>query len=129
MSSGPSASRKYRGYKTQDLVAQYFKSRGWPFATSAGAGRSGTDVLGVPGIGIEVKARSGFDPKAWIRQARGHGYDVSLVTFRPNGMGPATIEEWPVLLTLGELVTILRAAGYGYTEPDGDSPSTTAETQ
>ena len=42
----PSQSRKHRGYRTQKLVAEYLAKRGFPFAESTGAGRSGTDITG-----------------------------------------------------------------------------------
>ena len=50
--------RKRRGMRTQALVAQHLAANGWPYAESTGAGRSGSDVTGVPGLAIEVKARA-----------------------------------------------------------------------
>ena len=60
--------RKHRGYRTQKCVAEYLK-RWFPYAESAGAGRQGSDILGVP-FDIEVKARNdkSFQPKAWLDQ-------------------------------------------------------------
>ena len=62
-----SQSRKYRGYDTEKLVSRYLK-QWWPFALPTGAGRSGSDVTGVPYIDFEVKARADFQPKQWIDQ-------------------------------------------------------------
>ena len=56
----PSQSRKHRGYKSQKILADYLVSKGWIYAESTGAGRSGTDVTGTIGIDWEVKARTGF---------------------------------------------------------------------
>lgn len=50
----PSQSRKYRGYASQSTVAAYLAANGWPFAQSTGAGRSGTDITGTPGLCIRV---------------------------------------------------------------------------
>lgn len=112
-----SQSRKHRGLRSQKVVANWFAGHGWPFAESTGAGRSGADVTGVPGLRIEVKARNGFEPLAWIRQVRAgaeewrHG--VPFVVFRCNGQGEANVGEWPVLLRLDDFTQLLHEAGYG----------------
>jgi hypothetical protein len=104
---------KQRGAETQRLVADYLKDNGWPYATDAGAGRSGNDILGVPGLGIEVKARKDFSPQAWLRQAETGGTGLPMCVHRPYGMGPASVAGWPVTLRLADLVSILRDAGFG----------------
>jgi hypothetical protein len=111
----PSAttSRKQRGRATQGAVATYFAANGWPFAESTGAGRPGIDVTGMPGLACEVKARRGFSPLAWIRQAASGDHGLPFVVHRPDGMGPASIGSWPVTLRLADFTTLLRDAGYG----------------
>lgn len=107
-----SRTRKARGAATQNLVAAYLRARGWPHAESTGAGRAGMDILGVPGAAIEVKARRDLRLIEWLRQAsRSPGLPV--VVHRPDGMGPASIDEWPATLRLADLVALLHAAGYG----------------
>lgn len=113
-----SQSRKHRGMRSQRVVADWFARRGWPFAESTGAGRSGEDVTGVPGLRIEVKARRGFSPLAWLRQARGgptHG--VPFVVFRCDGQGEASVGEWGVLMRLDDFTDLLHEAGYGDRPP------------
>jgi hypothetical protein len=107
------ATRKARGQRTQNLVARWFAGNGWPHAESTGAGRTGSDVTGIPGLACEVKARAGLDPLAWIKQARTGGPGLPFVVFRCNGQGEQLIGEWPVLLRLAEFTTLLQAAGYG----------------
>jgi hypothetical protein len=109
------ATRKRRGAATQTLVSDWLREHGWPHAESAGAGRPGVDVLGLPGLSVEVKARRAFSPLAWVRQARQQP-GVPIVVLRCDGQGPATIGEWPVVLRLADLTELLHAAGYG----DGD---------
>ena len=104
--------RKRRGAETQRTVAAYFVANGWPYATDAGAGRPGSDILGTPGLAIEVKARRDFSPLAWLRQAT-TGQGVPLCVHRPDGMGPASVADWPVTMRLSDAVALLRAAGYG----------------
>jgi hypothetical protein len=59
--------------RSQKVVANWLVEHGFPYAESTGAGRSGSDVTGVPGLLIEVKARRAFSPLAWLRQVRQDG--------------------------------------------------------
>lgn len=106
-----SVSRKRRGANSQVVVAEWWRGHGAPFATDAGAGRPGRDVLHVPGLSVEVKARADFSPLAWLRQsALAAGDDLPIVVWRANGMGPAAISTWPVMLTLGDFTQLYEAA-------------------
>ena len=99
--------------RTQLLVTQYLKERGWPYAESAGAGRSGTDVLGTPDIAVEVKARTDLNPLAWLKQAEAAADGrLPLAVFRCNGQGEDAA-RYLTLLRLEDVVGLLRAAGYG----------------
>src|SRR5690625_5240065 len=105
-------SRKHRGYRTQRLVAEWFATRGWPFAESAGARRQGSDVTGPPDPASEVKARRNFDPLAWIRQAHdGADGRLPFVVMRANGQGEKTVGDWIVLTRLETFTQLLREAG------------------
>lgn len=110
-------SRKHRGMRTQQLVAEYLATNGWPFAESTGAARQGADVTGTPDIAIEVKARTRFEPLAWIRQAvKAADGRVPFVVFRCNGQGEQ-VGDYPALIRTEDLVALLRQAGYGDSEP------------
>ena len=115
------ASRKARGSETQTAVARWFAQHGWPYAESAGAGRQGVDVTGMPGLSVEVKARRDYSPAAWIRQAR-QNPGLPFVVHRPDGSGPATIADWPVTMPLADFTALLHAAGFG-TPPDQEKAS------
>lgn len=105
--------RKRRGASTQHIAARWFQEHGWPFAESTGAGRTGSDLTGMPGLACEIKARATFSPLAWIRQARSGGTGLPFVILRCNGQGEAAVGEWPVILRLEQFTTLLHAAGYG----------------
>lgn len=108
------ATRKARGAETQNLAARWYRVNGWPFCESAGAGRVGRDLLNMPGLAGEVKARRDFSPLAWLRQAASNATtDLPFVLFRPDGMGEATIGQWGILLTNEDFTNLLRDAGYG----------------
>lgn len=116
------SSRKRRGASTQAIAARWFAAHGWPWAESTGAGRPGSDITGLPGLACEVKARRQFSPLAWIRQAQA-SRGLPFVIHRPDGMGPATIADWPVTLRLADFTGLLQAAGYGDGHP---APAATA---
>lgn len=114
-------SRKHRGYRSQKVVALYLAENGFPFAESTGAGRQGSDITGTVGIDWEVKARTGFNPKAAIDQLkeRANGKDLGIVVLRLNGQGETSIKDWVTLLRLEDLVNLLRDAGYGDKDDKG----------
>jgi hypothetical protein len=107
--------RKHRGYASQRIVADYLRTHGFPFAEPVGAGRDGSDVTGVPGLDLEIKARRGFNPAAAMKQQaeRAQPGVVPFAVLRLDGQGPAAIEAWPVVISLGQFVEILREAGWG----------------
>ena len=79
--------RKTRGYRTQKVIADYLK-QWWEYADTAGAGRQGEDILNIPSISIEVKARSDFQPLAWIKQSAANANGkLPIVVMRCNGQG------------------------------------------
>ena len=115
------AARKHRGIATQGHAAAWFRDHGFPYCTDAGPGRAGRDLLNLIGLAAEVKARAGFSPLAWIRQAISTADgDLPFVLLRCNGQGPKTIPDWPVLLRLEDFTALVRAAGYG--DPEQDTP-------
>jgi hypothetical protein len=114
-----SQSRKHRGYRSQKVVAEFFARHGWPFAESTGAGRSGTDITGMPGLAPEVKARSDLQPLAWLKQAEVNP-GLPFVIFRPNGMGEQSVGQWGVLCRLETFTELLREANYGSPEQTDD---------
>lgn len=116
----PSQSRKHRGYATQALVAAALRADGWPYAESTGAGRPGADITGTPGLAIEVKARTGFEPLAALKQARTNAGDsLAIVILRMNGQGPASVDDWLAVVDFATLRRLLREAGYGTAPDDG----------
>ena len=107
--------RKHRGRASERIVAEYLRTHGFPYAEPVGAGRDGSDVTGVPGLDIEVKARRGFNPVAAMKQ-QAERADEALLPFavlRLDGQGPASIEDWPVVVRFGAFIQVLREAGWG----------------
>lgn len=109
-----SQSRKHRGYKTQRIVADYLRDQGWPNALPVGAGREGSDITGIDGLDIEIKARTRIDLPGTMRQLkeRRETTGLGIAVLRCNGQGEKSVDEFVAVLTLGDLVHLLQASGY-----------------
>jgi len=106
-----SQSRKHRGFRTERVVAEFLK-RTWEGA-SVGRG-NGRDILNVP-FDCEVKARSALDIRGTLRQIETRTAKSGLLgfaCFRLNGQGDTKPDEYVAMLRLGDLVQLLRDAGY-----------------
>lgn len=113
--------RKHRGYATQRLAADYLR-RWWPNATPVGAGRTGSDVTGVP-FDIEVKARTRLDLAGLMRQLRDRqGGVVGFGLLRLNGQGPAAIDDWPCVIRFADLAHLLANQNITDDLPEGLQP-------
>jgi hypothetical protein len=92
------------------VVAEYL--RRWWEGASVGRG-SGRDILNVP-FDCEVKARTGLDVSGTLRQIESRTSESGLLgfaCFRLNGQGEKP-SEYVAMLRLGDLVQLLRDAGY-----------------
>ena len=107
--------RKDRGLRTERLVQGYLSQ--WWGSAAVGRG-AGKDVLNVP-FDIEVKARSSFQPLAFLKQseARAKGKEKSIVVCRMNGQGEQ-VENYLAFMRFSELVDLLLMAGYGDIQQD-----------
>ena len=114
-----SQSRKYRGFSTERVVAKYLST--WWAHADIGRG-AGKDITHVP-FDMEVKARSAFQPKAWIDQVTkraSKSNDLPIVVCRLNGQGEASPQDYLAFMRLGDLVDLLLLAGYGKMSDDLD---------
>ena len=105
-----SQSRKHRGFRTERVVADYL--RRWWEGAQVGRG-SGRDILNVP-FDFEVKARTGLDVVGTLRQIETRTAESGLLgfaCFRLNGQGEQA-QDYVAMLRLGDLVELLRDAGY-----------------
>ncbi len=110
-----SQARKHRGYRSQRVVAERFADNGFPHAEPVGAGRAGSDIVGLIGIDVEVKARRDLNLVGLMKQLDARAKDgvLGIGVVRPDGMGETTVGMWPAVMCLDDLIALLRAAGYG----------------
>ena len=96
-----SQSRKHRGYRTERVIESYL-SQWWENA-SVGRG-AGKDIHNVP-FDCEIKARTEFQPLAWLKQVtkRTGGRELPFVVCRMNGQGEDAA-EYLAFMRFGDLV-------------------------
>jgi len=98
--------RKYRGFATERLVADYLSSV-WEFA-SVGRGK-GKDIQNVP-FDCEVKARAGFQPKAVLAQIKARTVisgELGFAVLRLNGQGN-DVREYAAIIRFEDLLELLK---------------------
>ena len=97
--------RRARGFRTERVVAQYL-STVWP---SACVGRgSGKDIVNVP-FDCEVKARTGFQPLAYMKQLKARTQvsgDLGFGVLRLSGQGEDAA-EYCAIIRLADLLPLL----------------------
>lgn len=107
--------RKHRGYRTERVIVSYLQT--WWRSASIGRG-AGKDIHNVP-FDIEVKARSDFQPLAWLKQVekRSQGKELSAVVVRMNTQGEDA-SKYLAFMRFQDLVQLLLKAGYGEIQND-----------
>ena len=115
----PSQSRKYRGFKTERVIANYLQQ--WWSGAAVGRG-NGKDIVNVP-FDLEAKARSQFSPMEFLRQSRKRtekSGELSLVVCRMNGQGESDVGGYLAFMQFSDLVQLLIKAGYADFQTDTD---------
>jgi len=106
-----SQARKHRGFRTERVVAQYL-STVWQGAC-VGRG-NGKDIVNVP-FDVEVKARAGFQPLAYIKQLKARtaiSGELGFGVIRLNGQGEDA-REYAAIIRLEDLLPLLQLK-YGH---------------
>jgi hypothetical protein len=107
--------RKHRGFRTERVVAQYL-STVWTGAT-VGRG-SGKDIVNVP-FDVEVKARAGFQPLAYMKQLKARtalSGEMGFGVIRLNGQGE-DVAEYCAIIRLADLLPLLQLK-YGHLDSE-----------
>jgi hypothetical protein len=100
-----SQARKHRGFRTERVVAEYLSTQ-WAGAC-VGRG-SGKDIVNVP-FDVEVKARAGFQPLAYIKQLKARtsiSGELGFACLRLNGQAE-NAEDYACVIRLGDLLPLL----------------------
>lgn len=99
-------SRRKRGRRTEIVIAEYL-AKYWEDISVVPSALGGSDILGVPGFDVEVKARAQFQPLAALKQQDARkGTQKGLIIMRLNGQGEDA-GEYIAIMRLKELVPLL----------------------
>ena len=108
-------SRRARGFRTERVVAQYL-STVW---SGACVGRgSGKDIVNVP-FDCEVKARTGFQPLAYMKQLKARTSitgELGFGVLRLSGQGEDAA-EYCAIIRLADLLPLLQLK-YGHLDKE-----------
>jgi hypothetical protein len=102
--------------RTERVTALYLSQ--WWRSACVGRG-AGKDILNVP-FDVEIKARTDFQPLAWLRQATKRAAasnELPFVVCRMNGQGEDA-SEYLAFMRFGDLVQLLLKSGYGDIQKD-----------
>jgi hypothetical protein len=97
--------RKHRGFRTERVVAEYLST--WWQGACVGRG-SGKDIVNVP-FDVEVKARAGFQPLAYLKQLKARTVisgELGFGVIRLNGQGEDA-REYAAIIRLEDLLPLL----------------------
>jgi hypothetical protein len=100
-----SQARKHRGFRTERVVAEYLST--WWQGACVGRG-SGKDIVNVP-FDVEVKARAGFQPLAYLKQLKARTVisgELGFGVIRLNGQGEDA-REYAAIIRLEDLLPLL----------------------
>ena len=109
-------SRRTRGFRTERVVAEYL-STWWPHAC-VGRG-SGKDILNVP-MDVEVKARTGFQPLAYMKQLKARtsiSGELGFAVLRLNGQSDKDPRDYAVVMRLEDPLPLL-VLKYGHLDKE-----------
>ena len=107
--------RKQRGFRTERVVAEYLST--WWTGACVGRG-SGKDVINVP-FDVEVKARAGFQPLAYLKQLKARtstSGELGFGVIRLNGQGEDAA-EYACIIRLADLLPLLQLK-YGHLDKE-----------
>ena len=101
-----SQARKHRGFRTERVVAEYLST--WWTGACVGRG-SGKDIVNVP-FDVEVKARAGFQPLAYLKQLKARtsvSGELGFACLRLNGQSDKSAADYACIIRLEDLLPLL----------------------
>lgn len=125
--------RVRRSRQSEQLLAARWRENGIaPDCHAVAAFIAGRDILNVPGLATEVKARDRLSLPAAMRQARANAVpgEIPIVVARHNGQGEASMDEWTVTMSLADFENLWRRvrklpAQGGRDQEEGSQPCST----
>lgn len=110
---------KAKGTSAETALVNYLKVNGFPLAErKAMQGKHDAgDVTGTIGLAWEVKNHRTYKIPAWLEELEvetdNAEADYGILVIKPVGVGITRVDAWWAVMPVGELVTLVRDAGYG----------------
>lgn len=110
---------KAKGTAAETALVKYLRNHGFPGAERralTGEFDQG-DVTGTPCLAWEVKNHRSYKFPEWIKEAKIEAKnakaDLGILVVKPNGVGLTSANKFWAVLTVDDMVHLLREAGYG----------------
>ena len=75
------------------------------------------DVAGVSGLVFEIKNHKTYKFPEWLKETEVERLnalaDFGILIVKPNGVGLGSVENWWATMTVGQMLDLLKKAGYG----------------
>ena len=108
-----------KGTLAETALVKYLESHGFPHAERRalhGTEDKG-DITGTVGLAWEVKNHKEYNIPGWIREIaiekKNAKADFGILVVKPNRVGVDAVNQWWAVLTIEDVVALLRDAGYG----------------
>lgn len=110
---------KAKGTAAETALVKYLRDHGFPNAERralTGEFDQG-DVTGTPCLAWEVKNHRSYKFPEWIKEAKDEAKnakaDLGILVVKPNKIGLTSANKFWAVLTVEDMVHLLREAGYG----------------
>ena len=75
------------------------------------------DVAGAPGLVFEIKNHKSYKFPEWLKETEVERInakaDYGVLVVKPNGVGLGSVQDRWAVMTIGQMLDLLREAGYG----------------
>ena len=110
---------KQKGTSAESALVKYLQANGFPMAERralTGSLDQG-DITGTPCLAWEVKNHKAYHIPEWLRETEietgNANADFGILAVKPNGVGLGNAGQWWAIMTMDQMVKLLREAGYG----------------
>jgi hypothetical protein len=106
------ARSRMKGNEAERAVVRYLRSAGYQLATTSRNAHDGLqhgeDIIGVPGVSLEVKNRRGLEIGSALTQATiaGGPGKIPVVIAKPYGVGLDSVGSWWAMTWVSEMVQL-----------------------
>lgn len=110
---------KAKGTAAESALVRFLSGQGFPNAERralTGQFDQG-DVTGTPCLAWEVKNHKTYHFPAWLKETETERInakaDFGILVVKPNGVGLTNAGQWWAVMSVADVVNLLRDAGYG----------------